>query len=175
MQCSRLNFVFPFCSSPSFSFPLFYLLSTHSVVLPWLHSLNIRVFCLLSHGGALLQLCTSDMPFYVCFFSLFTFSPCLTHSEDIISCAALIYTIYLQTRFCVDLKSCMGSVFQRFLLCCFVFVWVPFCSLPQATVEKIMKEKMPKKGGRWWFSWRGRNSSNKSVNLLNLLTLFNLS
>uniref|UniRef100_A0A674N072 phosphatidate phosphatase n=1 Tax=Takifugu rubripes TaxID=31033 RepID=A0A674N072_TAKRU len=46
--------------------------------------------------------------------------------------------------------------------------------LPKATVEKIMKEKMPKKGGRWWFSWRGRNSGNKSVNLLNLLTLFNL-
>ncbi|XP_042359197.1 phosphatidate phosphatase LPIN1-like isoform X2 [Plectropomus leopardus] len=34
--------------------------------------------------------------------------------------------------------------------------------LPKATVENIMKEKMPKKGGRWWFSWRGRNSSTKS-------------
>ncbi|KAL4630449.1 phosphatidate phosphatase LPIN1 isoform X1 [Arapaima gigas] len=34
--------------------------------------------------------------------------------------------------------------------------------LLQATVENIMKEKMPKKGGRWWFSWRGRNSSIKS-------------
>ncbi|XP_072546020.1 phosphatidate phosphatase LPIN1 isoform X2 [Salminus brasiliensis] len=34
--------------------------------------------------------------------------------------------------------------------------------LPKATVENIMKEKMPKKGGRWWFSWRGRNSSSKS-------------
>ncbi|KAM9704502.1 phosphatidate phosphatase LPIN1 isoform 2-T2 [Menidia menidia] len=33
--------------------------------------------------------------------------------------------------------------------------------LPKAAVENIMKEKMPKKGGRWWFSWRGRNS-NKS-------------
>uniref|UniRef100_A0A8C2ZEW4 phosphatidate phosphatase n=1 Tax=Cyclopterus lumpus TaxID=8103 RepID=A0A8C2ZEW4_CYCLU len=30
-------------------------------------------------------------------------------------------------------------------------------------VENIMKEKMPKKGGRWWFSWRGRNSGSKSV------------
>uniref|UniRef100_A0A8C9ZJU1 phosphatidate phosphatase n=1 Tax=Sander lucioperca TaxID=283035 RepID=A0A8C9ZJU1_SANLU len=29
--------------------------------------------------------------------------------------------------------------------------------------KNIMKEKMPKKGGRWWFSWRGRNSSTKSV------------
>ncbi|CAL8313722.1 unnamed protein product [Lota lota] len=34
--------------------------------------------------------------------------------------------------------------------------------LPKATVENIMKEKMPKKGGRWWFSWRGRTSSTKS-------------
>uniref|UniRef100_A0A1A7Z5V7 Lipin 1 n=2 Tax=Iconisemion striatum TaxID=60296 RepID=A0A1A7Z5V7_9TELE len=34
--------------------------------------------------------------------------------------------------------------------------------LPKATVEKVMKEKMPKKGGRWWFSWRGRNSNTKS-------------
>uniref|UniRef100_A0A9J7YSU2 phosphatidate phosphatase n=1 Tax=Cyprinus carpio carpio TaxID=630221 RepID=A0A9J7YSU2_CYPCA len=34
--------------------------------------------------------------------------------------------------------------------------------LLQATVENIMKEKMPKKGGRWWFSWRGRNNSSKS-------------
>ncbi|XP_012992918.3 phosphatidate phosphatase LPIN1 isoform X1 [Esox lucius] len=33
--------------------------------------------------------------------------------------------------------------------------------LPMATVENIMKEKMPKKGGRWWFSWRGRNSDSK--------------
>uniref|UniRef100_A0A672R5L4 phosphatidate phosphatase n=1 Tax=Sinocyclocheilus grahami TaxID=75366 RepID=A0A672R5L4_SINGR len=31
-------------------------------------------------------------------------------------------------------------------------------TLPKATVENIMKEKMPKKGGRWWFSWRGRNN-----------------
>ncbi|XP_059927786.1 phosphatidate phosphatase LPIN1 isoform X1 [Gadus macrocephalus] len=30
--------------------------------------------------------------------------------------------------------------------------------LPQASVENLMKERMPKKGGRWWFSWRGRNS-----------------
>uniref|UniRef100_A0A8C8CE47 phosphatidate phosphatase n=1 Tax=Oncorhynchus tshawytscha TaxID=74940 RepID=A0A8C8CE47_ONCTS len=35
--------------------------------------------------------------------------------------------------------------------------------LPMATVENIMKEKMPKKGGRWWFSWRSRNSDSKSV------------
>ncbi|XP_058248941.1 phosphatidate phosphatase LPIN1 isoform X2 [Hemibagrus wyckioides] len=34
--------------------------------------------------------------------------------------------------------------------------------LPKATVERIVKEKMPKKGGRWWFSWRGRGSSSKT-------------
>uniref|UniRef100_A0A673CGQ1 phosphatidate phosphatase n=1 Tax=Sphaeramia orbicularis TaxID=375764 RepID=A0A673CGQ1_9TELE len=34
--------------------------------------------------------------------------------------------------------------------------------LPKAAVENIMKEKMPKKGGRWWFSWRGRNSKESS-------------
>ncbi|XP_037541753.1 phosphatidate phosphatase LPIN1 [Nematolebias whitei] len=34
--------------------------------------------------------------------------------------------------------------------------------LPKTTVEKVMKEKMPKKGGRWWFSsWRGRNNNVK--------------
>ncbi len=33
----------------------------------------------------------------------------------------------------------------------------------QASVENIVKEKMPKKGGRWWFSWRSRNSDSKSV------------
>ncbi|KAI4895716.1 hypothetical protein NFI96_026583 [Prochilodus magdalenae] len=33
--------------------------------------------------------------------------------------------------------------------------------LPKATIESIMKEKMPRKGGRWWFSWRGRGSSSK--------------
>lgn len=35
----------------------------------------------------------------------------------------------------------------------------------QASVENIMKDKMPKKGGRWWFSWRGRNSDYKSVSV----------
>ncbi|XP_061602672.1 phosphatidate phosphatase LPIN1 isoform X2 [Cololabis saira] len=34
--------------------------------------------------------------------------------------------------------------------------------LPKAAVEKVMKEKMPKKGGRWWFSWRGRSNSTKA-------------
>lgn len=52
-----------------------------------------------------------------------------------------------------------------------LFVWVLFCPLLQAAVEKVVKEKMPKKGGRWWFSWRGRNSSTKAVCLLVLVTV----
>ncbi|KAG8445658.1 hypothetical protein GDO86_010440 [Hymenochirus boettgeri] len=34
--------------------------------------------------------------------------------------------------------------------------------LPKVTVDTLMREKMPKKGGRWWFSWRGRNTNIKS-------------
>lgn len=37
--------------------------------------------------------------------------------------------------------------------------------LKQATVESIMRDKMPRKGGRWWFSWRGRNTTIKEVSL----------
>ncbi|XP_072913036.1 phosphatidate phosphatase LPIN1 isoform X3 [Hemitrygon akajei] len=33
--------------------------------------------------------------------------------------------------------------------------------LPKATMEKLFKEKMPKKSSRWWFSWRGRKTSVK--------------
>lgn len=28
---------------------------------------------------------------------------------------------------------------------------------PQSAVDKLEKEKMPRKGGRWWFSWRRRD------------------
>ncbi|EOB08777.1 Lipin-2, partial [Anas platyrhynchos] len=35
-------------------------------------------------------------------------------------------------------------------------------SLPKATVESWVKEKMPKKSGRWWF-WRKRESMTKQV------------
>ncbi|KAL1787099.1 phosphatidate phosphatase LPIN3 isoform X1 [Sigmodon hispidus] len=30
-------------------------------------------------------------------------------------------------------------------------------NLPESTVSKLEKEKMPRKGGRWWFSWRRRD------------------
>ncbi|XP_078397727.1 phosphatidate phosphatase LPIN1 isoform X1 [Cetorhinus maximus] len=33
--------------------------------------------------------------------------------------------------------------------------------LPKVTVENLIKEKMPQKGGRWWFSWRGRSNKVK--------------
>ncbi|XP_041419485.1 phosphatidate phosphatase LPIN1 isoform X2 [Xenopus laevis] len=34
--------------------------------------------------------------------------------------------------------------------------------LPKVTIDTLMRDKMPKKGGRWWFSWRGRNTNIKS-------------
>lgn len=34
---------------------------------------------------------------------------------------------------------------------------------PQSTVDKLEKEKMPRKGGRWWFSWRRRDLPAKEV------------
>ncbi|KAF4023641.1 hypothetical protein G4228_015580 [Cervus hanglu yarkandensis] len=30
-------------------------------------------------------------------------------------------------------------------------------NLPKSTMDKLEKEKMPRKGGRWWFSWRRRD------------------
>lgn len=36
-------------------------------------------------------------------------------------------------------------------------------SLSQSTVDQLMKEKMPKKSGRWWFSWRRREFPSKEV------------
>lgn len=157
----KFTLIFPSVSLHLFNYPH---PSLYLVILPQLPTVNIRVFCLLSHWGTVLQLCTSQMQSYVCFFFFFAFLALLILSVH------LMYTVYLQTHVCVDLKSCMASVFQCFLLCCVEFVWVLFCSLLQAAVEKVMKEKMPKKGGRWWFSWRGRNSSTKSVNFLILVT-----
>ncbi|XP_078092819.1 phosphatidate phosphatase LPIN2-like [Mustelus asterias] len=34
-------------------------------------------------------------------------------------------------------------------------------NLPKATIDKLVKEKMPKKTGGWWFSWRRKNSAAK--------------
>ncbi|KAM8866900.1 phosphatidate phosphatase LPIN2 isoform 2-T2 [Synchiropus picturatus] len=37
-------------------------------------------------------------------------------------------------------------------------------NLPKSTVERLVKDKMPKKSGRWWFSWRRREMSNSQTN-----------
>lgn len=57
---------------------------------------------------------------------------------------------------------------------CFLvqFHYLCYIHLSQATVDSIMRDKMPKKGGRWWFSWRGRNSSIKEVSLGNRCAAF---
>ncbi|OCT79001.1 phosphatidate phosphatase LPIN1 isoform X2 [Xenopus laevis] len=34
--------------------------------------------------------------------------------------------------------------------------------LPKVTIDTLMRDKMTKKGGRWWFSWKGRNTNIKS-------------
>ncbi|KAI4883059.1 hypothetical protein NFI96_029351 [Prochilodus magdalenae] len=34
-------------------------------------------------------------------------------------------------------------------------------NLPKSTIEKLVKAKMPKKSGRWWFSWRRRDMDSK--------------
>ncbi|XP_035992403.1 phosphatidate phosphatase LPIN1 isoform X2 [Fundulus heteroclitus] len=58
---------------------------------------------------------------------------------------------------------CLSYVFSVFGLFsyCFPGLFGSSTSAP-ASVESIMKDKMPKKGGRWWFSWRRRNSDSKS-------------
>lgn len=41
---------------------------------------------------------------------------------------------------------------------------------PQSTVDKLEKEKMPRKGGRWWFSWRRRDFSAQEVGGWSVIT-----
>ncbi|KAL1273397.1 hypothetical protein QQF64_029259 [Cirrhinus molitorella] len=33
-------------------------------------------------------------------------------------------------------------------------------TLPKSTIEQLVKDKMPKKSGRWWFSWRRKDMNN---------------
>ncbi|XP_041840444.1 phosphatidate phosphatase LPIN1 isoform X2 [Melanotaenia boesemani] len=58
---------------------------------------------------------------------------------------------------------CLSYVFSAFgfFSYCLPGLFGSSTSQP-ASVENIMKEKMPKKGGRWWFSWRSRNSDSKA-------------
>uniref|UniRef100_A0A4X2L9U4 phosphatidate phosphatase n=1 Tax=Vombatus ursinus TaxID=29139 RepID=A0A4X2L9U4_VOMUR len=39
-------------------------------------------------------------------------------------------------------------------------------SLPKSTIDKLVKEKMPKKSGRWWFSWGLKDATTKEVGTL---------
>ncbi|KAM8798001.1 phosphatidate phosphatase LPIN3 [Eudromia elegans] len=34
-------------------------------------------------------------------------------------------------------------------------------NIPESTIDRLVKEKMPKKSSRWWFSWRRQESSMK--------------
>lgn len=37
------------------------------------------------------------------------------------------------------------------------------CLILKSTVEQLVKNKMSKKPGRWWFSWRRREMDNNKV------------
>ncbi|XP_035006034.1 phosphatidate phosphatase LPIN2 isoform X1 [Hippoglossus stenolepis] len=36
-------------------------------------------------------------------------------------------------------------------------------NLPKTSIERLVKDKMPKKSGRWWFSWRRRDMDNNQL------------
>uniref|UniRef100_A0A674JFK9 phosphatidate phosphatase n=1 Tax=Terrapene triunguis TaxID=2587831 RepID=A0A674JFK9_9SAUR len=36
-------------------------------------------------------------------------------------------------------------------------------NVPKSTIDRLVKEKMPKKSGRWWFSWRRRDLTAEEV------------
>ncbi|CAJ1048941.1 phosphatidate phosphatase LPIN1 [Xyrichtys novacula] len=62
---------------------------------------------------------------------------------------------------------CLSYVFSAFGLFSYCLPGLFGSSSSQpASVENIMKDKMPKKGGRWWFSWRSRNSDSKSESVM---------
>uniref|UniRef100_A0A8D3EDX4 phosphatidate phosphatase n=1 Tax=Scophthalmus maximus TaxID=52904 RepID=A0A8D3EDX4_SCOMX len=41
-------------------------------------------------------------------------------------------------------------------------------NLPKISVERLVKDKMPKKSGRWWFSWRRRDMDNNQTHICHL-------
>ncbi|XP_034044035.1 phosphatidate phosphatase LPIN1 isoform X2 [Thalassophryne amazonica] len=58
---------------------------------------------------------------------------------------------------------CLSYVFSVFGLFSYCLPGLFGSSSSQpASVENIMKEKMSKKGGRWWFSWRSKTSESNS-------------
>uniref|UniRef100_A0AAX7VGB7 phosphatidate phosphatase n=1 Tax=Astatotilapia calliptera TaxID=8154 RepID=A0AAX7VGB7_ASTCA len=44
-------------------------------------------------------------------------------------------------------------------------------NLPKSTIERLVKDKMPKKSGRWWFSWRRRDMDSSQVDAQELITV----
>ncbi|XP_041420993.1 phosphatidate phosphatase LPIN1 isoform X3 [Xenopus laevis] len=42
------------------------------------------------------------------------------------------------------------------------FCFSSLCGQQTVTIDTLMRDKMTKKGGRWWFSWKGRNTNIKS-------------
>lgn len=71
-----------------------------------------------------------------------------------------LFVVWYSVVFVIFLVLCL--LVLRYISCQF---WVEYPSFFQASMEHIVKEKMPKKGGGWWFSWRSRNSDSKSVSL----------
>uniref|UniRef100_A0A8C4W8D3 phosphatidate phosphatase n=1 Tax=Gopherus evgoodei TaxID=1825980 RepID=A0A8C4W8D3_9SAUR len=45
-------------------------------------------------------------------------------------------------------------------------------NVPKSTIDRLVKEKMPKKSGRWWFSWRRRDLTAEEVSSFLSLSLF---
>ncbi|KAG8580155.1 hypothetical protein GDO81_007171 [Engystomops pustulosus] len=63
----------------------------------------------------------------------------------------------------LDENAVCGPLVNEPQYFCFAFFYVSVVTvhLTQVTVDTLMRDKMPKKGGRWWFSWRGRNNNIK--------------
>nr|XP_009944013.1 PREDICTED: phosphatidate phosphatase LPIN3 [Opisthocomus hoazin] len=43
-------------------------------------------------------------------------------------------------------------------------------NIPESTIDRLVKEKMPKKGSRWWFSWRRREFPAEEVSAVAAVT-----
>lgn len=79
-----------------------------------------------------------------------------------------VNSVHFFTAFCeFPWRHCDSELFHPHFCDILSQFWVELRhGCLQASVENIMKEKMPKKGGRWWFSWRSRNNDIKSVRSL---------
>lgn len=117
--------------------------------------------------------CEKPLPFRLCMllrwiFTCSTFS-LVAHLEiSLFWTGYALVIVFIYGLFDLDSSLC-GCYFAPLCPCWVTFsvsfeLYVHGCL--QASVDTIMKEKMPKKGGRWWFSWRSRNSDSKSVSRL---------